>query len=61
MDDYAAAQPDPVVARRHRPSARQADHALAEARSQDTADVVEERRHLGDTLTPSPAPLVIPR
>jgi hypothetical protein len=61
MDDYTAAQPDPLVARRHRPSACQADQALAEARRQDAADVVKERRHLDGTVTPSPASLVIPR
>jgi hypothetical protein len=45
MHDHAAAQSHLLIARSHRTSANQADLALARARRQDVADVVEERRH----------------
>jgi hypothetical protein len=46
VDDHAAAQPHPIVARRHRSSAHEADRALVGMGRQDVTDLVQEGRHL---------------
>jgi len=46
VDDRAPAQPQPIVARRHRPSAHEARCPLVRPGREHKADVVEKGRHL---------------